>query len=237
MTTSPTPSNGSIYGFEQIQELKSTVKQIKLILSSNMDEPSEDSDDCDDEGSVSSNDSHDADNYNVCEEIEFSTNCLTKLRPSLEQNLLNANRRNVLNMHPPLVPFCLSGPASFYVSAVREKYELAGNLLVERLGEANWQRHLRVRNRVDQSNIPAEEEVGSIFRPISNFHDSGIGTSVPAQTQYAPSHTSFISSNTEEEKGTLRVPPLPAEAGDGKPFQCLVCGLSLSNIHNRVDWK
>ena len=77
----------------------------------------------------------------------------------------------------------------------------------------------------------------SLFRPYSAFHDSGIGTSVPAQTSYAQSHTSFLSSNTEGEHGSPRVPPTPVGVSAGKPFQCYLCGHVLSSIKNRVDWE
>lgn len=77
----------------------------------------------------------------------------------------------------------------------------------------------------------------SVFRPHSAFHDSGIGTSNPAQTQYTPSHTSFQSSNTEGEHKSLRVPATPLEVHDGIPFECFICKSFLTNIKTRVDWK
>ena len=30
---------------------------------------------------------------------------------------------------------------------------------------------------------------------------------------------------------------MPAEAADGKAFQCMICGLLVSKLHRRVDWK
>ena len=49
------------------------------------------------------------------------------------------------------------------------------------------------------------EEPYSNFRPYSAFPESGIGTSVPAQTQYARSHKTFNSSDNERKEGPLRV--------------------------------
>lgn len=183
----------------------------------------------------------------VCEEIGFSTHCLIELAPVLEQNLLRAQRAHAQPANILERKFLLSDPASIYVSLVREKFEHAQDQLVNRLGEANWQRHTSVRQRIedvhaaDQNN---EAEVfkgpdmgSSIFRPYSAFHDSGIGTSVPVQTTYAPSHTSFQSSNTEDTQDCLRVPPTPANVTEGKPFQCYLCGHLLSKIKSRVDWK
>ena len=81
---------------------------------------------------------------------------------------------------------------------------------------------------------------GSVFQPQTLFHDSGIGTTVASQSQYAQteaSHTSFVSSLAEQEKGKLRVPPTPLEVGTGEPFRCHLCGFVQIKIKNRIDWK
>ena len=178
----------------------------------------------------------------IFEELGLHTRWLTQLAPTLEQNLIHAENARYQTSCRRGATFSVSGPAAIYVSLVREKYRQAQNQLVERLGEANWQRHVGVRTRMEASvdvHPPAEELAAakSLFRPYSAFHDSGIGTSVHTQTQYAPSHTSFRSSNTEGERETLRVPATPAEVHDGNPFQCFLCKSMLSNIKNRVDWK
>lgn len=181
----------------------------------------------------------DGEGYDLCEDISFSIACLVELRTSLEQNLVRAEKNRTQAARPSPVSFCLSDPAKIYVSLVREKFKQAPDQLVERLGEANWQRHVGVRKRMENNNDSEEglESAYSVFRPYSVFHDSGIGTSVPAQTSYAPSHTSFLSSNTEEGQNSLRVPPTPKEVGTGKPFKCDFCGKSLASIKNRVEWK
>lgn len=90
-----------------------------------------------------------------------------------------------------------------------------------------------ISNGIEEEHM--REDPCSAFYPA--FHDSGIGTSVPAHTQYAESHTAFNSSITEREEGRLRVPREPAEVDAGIPFQCCLCGDILSSIRNRVDWK
>lgn len=190
--------------------------------------------------------SSDSDSYDVFEEIGFTTTCLMEFGPSLEQNLKHAEDTRVQHSYPPGVPFSVSGPATTYVSLVQEKFKKADYKLVERLGEANWQRHKIVREKMKKPKHFPEEysslarETGiasSVFRPYSDFHDSGIGTSVPVQTDYAPSHTSFQSSNTEGAQVSLRVPREPSEIGVGNPFQCFLCRCLISNVKNRVDWK
>lgn len=167
-----------------------------------------------------------------------------ELGPTLQRNLLHAQKSRTESSYPPVVPFRLSDSAGIYVSLVREKFRNAEDQLVDRLGESNWQRHQMVREQLKRH--PKEEDVivdkdqdlfYSVFRPYSTFQDSGIGTSIPACTEYAPSHASLQSSNIEGEEGSLRVPPTPEEVKDGTPFQCPFCGLFILNIKNRIDWK
>ncbi len=170
------------------------------------------------------------------------------LLPTLERAML-VDQRAVLttNELPTPNPFHVSEPANFYVSHILAKFKNIDKRLAERLGEANWQRHLRVRAQIDGS-VQLKEAVESkkiikaqsIFVPQSLFHDSGLGPSLPTQSSYAASaasHTSFISSLADGHKEAYRVPSTPAEVHDGKPFQCFICGHTLSNIKNRVDWK
>ena len=234
----------SSFSQKPIQELKYLVEQARAITSSQKgvviesaggEEGGSDTDDDDD---ISEADVTDE----IFEELRLHTRWLTQLAPTLEQNLIHAENARYQTSCRRGAPFSVSGPAVIYVSLVREKFRQAQNQLVERLGEANWQRHVNVRTRIESSLdvAPPAEELAvakSLFRPYSAFHDSGIGTSVQGQTQYAPSHTSFQSSNKEGELESSRVPVTPVEVHDGRPFQCFLCKSMLSNIKNRVDWK
>ena len=182
----------------------------------------------------------DDDMAEFCEDVAFTIKCLMELGPSLQQNLASAGRPPPPVSESTFSLPCPSGPAAFYVSLVRDKFKRASKGLIERLGEANWQRHVRVRNIMeDLENNPAkgQDTARSVCQPDTTFHDSGIGTSVPAWTEYAPSHTSFRTSNPEGGLSSLRVPPAPLEAADGKPFQCYLCGDMLSTVRTRTQWK
>lgn len=223
----------------QIKELESFVKQIKPIIHGDQDEILQGDREADEEDVPETEDLSDCGSYDITEDIDFTVRCLTELGPSLAQNLQHAE--NARNQHLCLtgVPFSVSGPAKTYVSLVREKFNKAPYRLVERLGEANWQRHMDIREK-GESTEKLTSKTGiacSVFRPYSDFHDSGIGTSVPAHTNYAPSHTSFQSSNIEGDHVTLRVPREPAEVSAGKQFECFLCRRIISNVRNRVDWK
>ena len=232
---------------KNIQELEYLIEQTKVITSTRNRETTGNSSDWEEELDTDGEDSsEDEDSADIIEELRLQTQWLTQLRPALEQNLASAQKAHNQASLPAPVSFSVSEPAKYYVSLVREKYKQAQDQLVERLGEANWQRHISVRKSMEAPANKAGETTASIrntavaesmFRPYSAFHDSGIGTSIPAQTEYAPSHTSFQSSNTEGQRELIRVPATPAEVFDGKPFQCFLCKRMLSDIKNRVGWK
>jgi hypothetical protein len=172
------------------------------------------------------------------------TTCLMDLLPSMEDTLNFALKTKDEDEACSPLEFQVSGPARTYILKIYDRFSKANSQLVERLGEANWQRHITLRNRPTQQveTVAAviEEAPKSVFIPVSLFQDSGVGTSLPAQTSYAPtsaSHTSFVSSQADEHSGGLRAPPTPKAVSKGIPFICEICGQTLSRIKNRIDWK
>ncbi len=232
---------------KQIKELESIIKQKNLILYGEEDEIPQNGLVSDDEYDSGTEGLSDSGSNDIIEDIGFTTTCLSELGPSLAQNLQHAEKgRDQQSRRLAVVPFSVPGPAMIFVSLIREKFKQAHYKLVERLGQANWQRQKSVRERMDYTKQspeattkPARESgiARSLFRPYSEFHDSGIDTSVPAQTEYAQSITSFQSSNSEREQMSQRVPNQPPEVSLGIPFQCFLCRCAISNVRNRVDWK
>ena len=169
------------------------------------------------------------------------------LIPTIESTIEHQSTIRLRPLHANSCKFQASGPAQIYITLVQDKFPKASEKLQQRLGEANWQRHLNIRRRMEQIEGHRQDnadgkatETGSLFQPQTLFHDSGIGTTIGSQSQYAQteaSHTSFMSSIAETEKGHLRVPPTPVEVGAGKPFRCQLCGIMQNKIKNRIDWK
>ena len=182
------------------------------------------------------------------------------LVPTMEHTL--AHLEATARKQPPSkrIAFAVSEAARPWVANVYDKFNDADTDLVERLGESNWQRFVTIRARMDQiasapknepappiEQIPVQavfvDKPQSIFKPLSLFQDSGLGSSVasaPATSQHAQSvasHTSFMTSLAEGEDSSRRVPPTPFEVSLGKPFRCEICGHQLFNIKNRLDWK
>lgn len=169
---------------------------------------------------------------------------LADLVPTL-QRLLCEESQSTGEHHncTSITTFHVTDSARQYVMQIRDKYRDAPTILVERLGEANWQRFVRIRGKkyevegLDQD--PESEEMRLSFRSAfvpTDFHDSGLGMSHHASRSVA-SHTSFLSSQSDARKGRLAVPPTPAEVHDGQPFVCSICEQMLTDIRNRTEWK
>jgi hypothetical protein len=134
--------------------------------------------------------------------------------------------------------FEVSGSAMIYVRNILDKFPNADVKLAQRLGEANWQRHVKIRSGNQISKVELEVAgAKSVFHGSSVFHDSGLGSSMPSASSYAPSASSFVSKVGDDDSEYFRVPRTPTEVFEGKPFKCFICGRFLVQIKNRVDWK
>lgn len=188
--------------------------------------------------------------------LKVYVDCLMDLLPSMENTLSLIGEKDFSNKTASRLAFQVSGPARSYVLRVYDKFEKANTRLVERLGEANWQRHvsLRMNHRPNMHALPealeelidetveevVEEAPKSVFVPVSLFQDSRLGSTLPAYSSYTAtvaSHSSFVSSLEDGENGELRVPPTPKEVFDEMPFDCTICGHTLNKIKSRIDWK
>ena len=165
-----------------------------------------------------------------------------RVQPVLEKTLICAEKAEVPLLFPPVVPFRASGPSQFYISAISERFGLAQDGLIIRLGEANWQRHNHLRNmplQPDSHFGKASEGIDNataVFRPYSAFQDSGIGTTTNEETEYAASHSSYLSSIGNAHTERLRVPRAPKEVSERKSFICPICRTRM-RLRSRVDWK
>ncbi|KAJ9606165.1 hypothetical protein H2200_009126 [Cladophialophora chaetospira] len=166
----------------------------------------------------------------LCPTLEQTYNDMHKGSSRRPQGLLH----DAISVTPAALP---------YINNVKDKFPRAVQELVRRLGEANWQRHERLRSI--QAHGPSSEPViirdaKSLFRPVSQFQDSALGSSIRTQSQRAESnasHSSFVSSTADQEKGHFRVPPLPKGASYEETFVCPYCCGAVSKIKNRIDWK
>lgn len=169
---------------------------------------------------------------------------LMQLMPTLEATYKHKFsrrwRRNALEVTS------VSPEALQYVSHVRDKFPNAHPEVINRLGEANWQRHERLRtvSSMDEATTVHEEPTvlpvtaKSVFRPQSLFYDSALGSSIrtaSARAESVASHRSFASSADGAARNVLRVPQMPI-TNWGEPFNCPFCLASIS-CSSRIAWK
>ncbi|KAI9800180.1 MAG: hypothetical protein M1833_003507 [Piccolia ochrophora] len=240
---------------KQISDVGQLVEKAQCMIRS------DDEDDSDDGNSVPVERDYAA--ADASKTIELNIRCLMQLNPTLEKiSALSPSAEDHDSSSSP-VSFQVSEPARPYVMKIYEKFPDADVKLVERLGEANWQRHSRVRQLM-QTTEPAnnatsdgggttstpahtkdtrfcdQPQAESAVIPTSIFHDSGLGGSLPIQSSYAKSvasHTSVLPNALEfDGKAGLRVPTTPTEEALGNPFECFICRRRLVNIKNKVDW-
>ncbi|KAK4144173.1 uncharacterized protein C8A04DRAFT_28075 [Dichotomopilus funicola] len=69
----------------------------------------------------------------------------------------------------------------------------------------------------------------------SDFHDSGLGTSMATPSSYAETVMSYHGTNG----GSIKIPPVPPEAMQGNPFTCDICGrkFRLPGANWKSFWK
>lgn len=130
-------------------------------------------------------------------------------------------------------------PAHPFIRHVSDKFPQADSNLITRLGQANWERRERIQRQMDsalqEEKVAPGQRAGlapSLFKPTSLFHDSGLGSSIPASVA---SHRSYASIPASKANTTLRVPQTPVALGEH--FKCDYCGRHLQNIRSRIDWK
>ncbi|KAF7505892.1 hypothetical protein GJ744_012427 [Endocarpon pusillum] len=181
--------------------------------------------------------------------LQVYSKLLMDLCPTLEQAFY-ARQHGARENEPAsgFKSFKVTQSALPWVGQVYEKFRTADNGLLERLGEANWQRFVRIRALISDSATAQEsfEEPKTIFKPstVHTFRDSALGASIPAQPEVAgsvagsvASHTSFMSSVEGKGRNHLAVPRTPQQISRNEPFTCSFCGTLLKTLRNRIDWK
>jgi hypothetical protein len=166
-----------------------------------------------------------------------------ELLPSMEQNykhLCDPGLRLVESNGK--ISFQVTDAARPWVLKIHDRFKNAHISLIERLGEANWQRFVRVRQNMEAGDCVHDVPISahSTFLPASKFYDSGLGSSIRPESSFArtdASYSSFVSSFAGQGGSCARVPPTPSGVVDGTPFQCFICKCMLSKIRNRVQWK
>ncbi|KAJ6272255.1 hypothetical protein PSV08DRAFT_361332 [Bipolaris maydis] len=130
----------------------------------------------------------------------------------------------------------------YHTDLIQAKYPEAEIHLVQVLGKISWSRFLRMQ-RERENNTAAAPELQGLLAPLttkstgfsSEFQDSWIGTSLAkSKPSYAESTVSFMTCVSGGER--VRIPPLPAEGKNGRPFECIACA-GLIRAKNNREWR
>ncbi len=227
-----------------VKGLRELLSKAASILS--LDEPSSSIGESDSE-SASEADDDESQNSVVAgiRSLQVYSKLLMDLCPTLEQAFY-ARQRGAGGNDPAsgFKSFEVTESALPWVNQLHEKFQTADNGLLKRLGEANWQRFVRIRALISDSATAQEsfEEPKTIFEPsiVHTFRDSALVASIPAPSEVAgsvASHTSFMSSFEGEGRNHLAVPPTPQQISRNEPFTCSFCGTLLKTLRDRIDWK
>ena len=127
---------------------------------------------------------------------------------------------------------------SYITRMIEEMYPEIDKQVANSLGKLAWERARLVRLEWEKNislNLPFEAPLKDLGQ--SEFFDSGLGTSLGADTFDIQSIASFISGFSRNEgSNSVRLPPLSEEAKAGEPFECMACGKQV-RISRRKDWR
>ncbi|KAK3987370.1 hypothetical protein QBC44DRAFT_121497 [Cladorrhinum sp. PSN332] len=221
---------------DKLQELclrvRSALEDANRVIEGNVKEES----DNESSSGASSHASFGDDLTEIAEDLRIDTRCLVGLGPLLKNPVFDPEGQEVST---ELSAFIWS-PSRPYADKIQSRFPQADLNLIHHLGNANYERYLRCQAARDSLNHERQLElVATDIEPHiaptlvsgSNFHDSGIGTSVAPTISYAETIMSYI-----HEGRSVRIPFLPQEAKTGKPFDCLACGRKVV-IKNSSLWK
>ncbi|KAF2629518.1 hypothetical protein BU25DRAFT_268312 [Macroventuria anomochaeta] len=196
----------------------------------------DDNDDTSDSGSESSSSSDDGATdkmHELVQRIKTYTNCLIDLGTALDCPALEPEH----DEGPSLVTLDQRSPHDFHIDLIRAKFPKAETCLLQSLGQTSWNRYLRMQQERDSNAhaLFAPTSGDKLHAAESEFQNSGIGTSLPrVVSSCAETVVSSMASVPEGKR--VNVPPLPADAKNGLPFECTACGKHIRATTNR-EWR
>lgn len=161
----------------------------------------------------------------IIEDLKTDIQCLVDLGPRYKEPILDRTIKEEAAIPHQDTTW---DPVESLTARIRHRYPNVDGAFARVLGQANWERAQRLfaakeKNAEDaeRSNVKdesASRAPGTLL--TSEFYDSGLGTSIPK----ASSYTETVFSYHGTKGGSIKIPPIPAEGQDGKPFACVICG-------------
>ncbi|KAK8032001.1 hypothetical protein PG990_001735 [Apiospora arundinis] len=165
----------------------------------------------------------------ITEDLKAETLGLMELDPLIRHPVIETR----IERSAPGIDLQIWMPYKPYCDKVENRFPRAPDLLVSRLGRANYTRYLRCQRERDQQSTDISihgDAAGTIV--ASTFHDSGVGSSIAMDSSDAETVMSYHGGGSQ----SARVPPLSQDAKAGMPFKCAACG-KLVIFKSNSKWK
>ncbi len=176
----------------------------------------------------------------LLEDIRTDIQCLVDLGPLYKEPIRDRAVAEEVALPRPVTTW---DPAEYWTSRIRHRYPNADTGLAHALGKANWDRAQRlytekeknIREAQRPATKPESMSIPSGTVVASDFHDSGLGTSMTTPSSYAETVLSYHGT----KGGSIKIPPVPPEAVQGVPFACDICGrrCKLPDTNWKSFWK
>ncbi|KAK4038583.1 hypothetical protein C8A01DRAFT_37492 [Parachaetomium inaequale] len=176
----------------------------------------------------------------IIADIKTDIQCLVDLGPRYKEPIRDRTFKEQAALPSPVTTW---NPAEHLASRIRHRYPKGDVALARILGQTNWDRFKRLKASKEANAKAAErpavkpeaasEALGTVV--ASDFHDSGLGTSVATPSLYAETVLSYHGT----KGGSIKIPQVPAEGLGGKPFVCDICGrmCQLPVVNWKSFWK
>jgi hypothetical protein len=176
----------------------------------------------------------------IIKDLETDVRCLVDLGPRYKEPI----RDRTVKERPALPSLAVNwDPAEHLASRIRHRYPDGDVAFAHTLGQLNWERakrlyaaretNARASERPSIKLAAASRAKGTVV--ASDFHDSGLGTTLASPTSYAETVLSYRGT----KGGSISVPKIPPEGMKGEPFLCGICGCicQLPAVNWKPSWK
>ncbi len=178
------------------------------------------------------------------EDLKTDIQCLVDLGPRYKEPV--RDKEAAKEEAAPLRTAPIWDPAEYLASRIRHRYPEGDAEFTRILGRANWDRLQRLYASKDANarDREAQQRPSLAQTQLSGppatvkgteFHDSGLGTSVKTPSSYAETVLSYQGA----QGGSVKIPPVPPECLKGGTLVCDICGVmcSLPASNPKSFWK
>ena len=178
--------------------------------------------------------------FEMMEDLRTDVDCLFNLLPALRSPPKDLGSSEITRQVTLKTP---TAPNHHFVDVIRNQFPSAKAFIVEKLGQYNFERYLRLqRERMTNEQQVAFEtlHIEPRTQVATKFRDSGIGSSVPSGSlpvavlcppKGPPSMTSGVIRGN-----CSKYPHISELSSSGEPFECVACGKKVQIGSNRL-WR